>query len=95
MPFPPNVTPFPDDAGARPALGTHHRALLSLLTQRPGHVVTPEQVAAKLKLPSVSPRRIDALVRGLNAVLGPDTVATVHRRGWKRSQIDAPFAAAS
>jgi DNA-binding response OmpR family regulator len=69
--------------------------LLSLLMQRPGHVVTPEQIAARLKLPSVSPRRIESLVRGINAVLGPDTVTTVHRRGWRLNTERPPLAAAS
>jgi hypothetical protein len=43
------------------------------MAQRPGHVFTTEELAAKLKLPALTPRRAEVLVGGINDVLGDDT----------------------
>lgn len=92
MIYPPNVTPFPDVPTAEITLGAQHRALLTLMAQRPGHVVTPEQAAAKLGLPSLTPRRAGDLVRDINAVLGTEAVIPVERRGWKLAWDAMPLA---
>ena len=65
--------------------------MLTLMAQKPGHVFTTEELAAKLKLPTLTPRRAEALVGGINEVLGDDTIAEVPRRGWKMTWYeDAP-----
>ena len=56
--------------------------MLTVLAQRPGKVVTSEVLAQRLGLPSLTPRRADQLVGGINGALGPDTVVSVPRRGW-------------
>src|SRR5215203_6953386 len=83
MVYPPYAAPFPDADPADITLGTQQRAMLSLMAQRPGQVVTTDDVAARLNLPMLTPRRAGVLVDGINQVLGEDTVTAVDRRGWK------------
>jgi DNA-binding winged helix-turn-helix (wHTH) protein len=83
MVFPPYAAPFPDTKDVDITLGTQHRAMLTLMAQRPGHVFTADELAAKLKLPALTPRRAEVLVGDINGVLGDETIATVPRRGWK------------
>jgi hypothetical protein len=91
MVYPPYATPFPDAKAGDITLGTQQRAMLTLMAQKPGHVVTSEELAAKLNLPMLTPRRAGVLVDGINEVLGEDTVTAVDRRGWKLTWYeDAP-----
>jgi len=91
MVYPPYAAPFPDTPSTDATLGAQQRAMLTLMAQRPGHVFTTEELAAKLKLPALTPRRADVLVGGINATLGDDTIATVPRRGWMMTWYeDAP-----
>jgi hypothetical protein len=85
MVYPPYAAPFPDTERAGITLGAQHRAMLTLMAQRPGHVFTNEELAAKLSLPQLTPRRATTLVSDINEVLGEDTVSEVSRRGWKLS----------
>jgi DNA-binding winged helix-turn-helix (wHTH) protein len=82
MVYPPYAAPFPDASSAPHTLGNQQRAMLTLMAQKPGRLVTREELAAKLGLPQLTPRRAETLVDGINDVLGPDTIATVPRRGW-------------
>jgi len=88
MIYPPYAAPFPDTKDIDITLGTQQRAMLTLMAQRPGHVFTAEEMAAKLKRPALTPRRAEALVDGINDVLGDDTITTVPRRGWKMTWYD-------
>ncbi len=81
MIFPPYAAPFPDGA-TPPVLGAQERAMLTVLAQRPGKVVTGDVLAQRLGLPTLTPRRAGELVGGINTALGPDTVVAVPRRGW-------------
>ena len=72
MVYPPYAAPFPDAKAIDITLGTQQRAMLTLMAQKPGHVFTTEELAAKLKLPALTPRRADVLVGGINDVLGED-----------------------
>ena len=82
MVYPPYAAPFPTPTDP-PVLGAQQRAILTALAQRPGRVVTREELAARLGLPQLSPRRADVLVAGINDTLGPDTIVEVPRRGLK------------
>jgi DNA-binding response OmpR family regulator len=82
MVYPPYAAPFPDRRTAEITLGGQQRAVLSTMAQRPGRVFTADELAAQLKLPALTPRRADALISGINRVLGEDAIATVPRRGW-------------
>ena len=53
------------------------RAMLSLMAQKPGHVFTSDELAAKLNLPQLTPRRAGVLVSGINDVLGEETISEV------------------
>ena len=91
MVYPPYAAPFPDSKDIDITLGTQQRAMLTLMAQKPGHVFTTEELAAKLKLPALTPRKAEVLIGGINDVLGDDTIATVPRRGWKMTWYeDAP-----
>ena len=52
------------------------------MAQKPGHVFCGDELARKLNLPQFTPRRAEALVAGINDVLGEDTVTEMSRRGW-------------
>ena len=82
MVYPPYAAPFPDSASLPITLGAQQRAVLTLLAQKPGHVVSRDELASKLNLPQLTPRRAEVLVSGINEVLGDDTVTAVPRRGW-------------
>ena len=82
MVYPPFAAPFPDESTAPHTLGNQQRAVLTLLAQKPGRLVTRDELAVKLGLPQLTPRRADVLVAGINDVLGTDTITTVARRGW-------------
>jgi DNA-binding response OmpR family regulator len=82
MVYPPYAAPFPDDRADDITLGGQQRAVLSTMAQRPGHVFSADELAAQLRLPALTPRRADALISGINSVLGEDAITTVPRRGW-------------
>ena len=82
MVYPPYAAPFPDSKPVDVTLGTQQRAMLSLMAAKPGHVFTSDELATKLNLPTLTPRRAGVLVNGINEVLGEDTVTEVARRGW-------------
>jgi len=93
MVFPPYAAPFPDARSAAFTLGNQQRALLTTMAQKPGRVFTSEELAIKLNLPSLTRRRADTLMAGLNDVLGEATITEVPRRGWKLTRYeDAPIA---
>jgi hypothetical protein len=92
MVYPPYAAPFPDTPTADHTLGNQQRAVLTLMAQRPGHVFTTEELAAKLRLPALTPRRASVLMGGINDVLGDDAVVTIPRRGWMLQRYeDAPI----
>ncbi len=88
MVYPPYAAPFPDTSTADIRLGAQQRAMLTLMAQKPGRVVTSDEVAARLGLPALTPRRAEVLVGGINEVLGDDTVVAVGRRGWMLQRYD-------
>jgi len=90
MVYPPFAAPFPDTDRTDITLGTHQRAMLTLMAQKPGRVFTADELAARLNLPTLTPRRADTLVSGINTVLGADTVVEVPRKGWKLTPYDRP-----
>lgn len=83
MVFPPYAAPFPDTGPAPITLGNQQRALLTTMAQKPGHVFTSDELASRLNLPSLTRRRADTLMAGINDVLGEETITEVPRRGWK------------
>jgi len=82
MTYPPYAAPFPDSPSAEITLGNQQRAMLSVFAQKPGRLVTAEELATKLNLPMMTARRAEVLIGGINDVLGEDTIVDVPRRGW-------------
>jgi DNA-binding response OmpR family regulator len=91
MVYPPYAAPFPDTKDADITLGNQHRAMLTALAQKPGRVFSSEELAPRLNVPKLTPRRAEVLVGQINHVLGEETVTEVPRRGWKLTRYeDAP-----
>ena len=82
MIYPPYPRHSPNTKWAEITLGAQHRAMLTIFAQKPGRVVTAEELALKLNLPMMTPRRTEVLISGINDVLGEDTIVDVPRRGW-------------
>jgi DNA-binding winged helix-turn-helix (wHTH) protein len=85
MVYPPYASPFPDTRSTDITLGAQQRAILTLMAQKPGRVFTNDELATKLSLPHLSPRRAGVLISGINDVLGEETISEVPRRGWQLS----------
>lgn len=88
MVFPPYAAPFPDRTDCAITLGNQHRAMLTALAQKPGRVFSSEELASRLNVPKLTPRRADFLVGQINQVLGEETITEVPRRGWKLTPYD-------
>ena len=82
MTFPFFATPYPDAKASGPILGAEQRAIVGLMVRHPGKVLSMQELAAGLTPMSRSPRRMQTLIDGIRATLGPDTVVDVPRRGW-------------
>ncbi|MET0579346.1 MAG: hypothetical protein ABW122_11865 [Ilumatobacteraceae bacterium] len=91
MIYPPYAAPFPDSTSAEITLGNQQRAMLSVFAQKPGRLVTAQELASKLNLPMMTARRAGVLIDGINNVLGEDTIVDVPRRGWMmQPYVDEP-----
>ena len=69
-------------SGARALLGARERAVLAVLIEHNGHVVDRSSLRREAGLTDLSPRRCEAALVKLRAVLGRDAIVTVRRRGW-------------
>jgi DNA-binding response OmpR family regulator len=76
--------PAPADAptGEPAALGERERAVLAVLIEHNGRVVDRWSLRREAGLSELSPRRCEAALVNLRAVLGREAIVTVRRRGW-------------
>lgn len=81
-------------SGARAHLGERERAVLAVLIEHNGHVVDRSSLRREAGLTELSPRRCEAVLVKLRAVLGRDAIVTVRRRGWMLGQDAIAVAAA-
>ncbi len=77
---------------ATSTLGTPERAVLSVLVERSGRVVSRHELARRAGLAGCNERRCDSVLVGLRRVLGADAVVTVRSRGWMLLPQAAPHA---
>ena len=78
----PLLAPADADLAASPTLGQRDRAVLAVLLRRHGRVVDRSSLRREAGLAELSPRRCEAVLVRLRAVLGDDAIVTVRRRGW-------------
>lgn len=63
-------------------LGPAEIAVLAVLREANGRVVSRQQLARKAGLRDASPRRADSILVQLRRTLGDDAIRTVRSRGW-------------
>jgi DNA-binding winged helix-turn-helix (wHTH) protein len=78
----------------RAHLGERERAVLAVLIEHNGHIVDRSSLRREAGLTELSPRRCEAALVKLRAVLGRDAIVTVRRRGWMLGQDAIAVAAA-
>lgn len=64
------------------ALGAQERAILRLLVEHRGRVLSRQELARRCGLSELHERRCDSLLVRVRQVIGPDAIVTVRRRGW-------------
>ena len=83
MTYPFFATPYPDLKDAGPIFGAEQRAIVGVMVRNPGKVLSMDELCAGLTPMTRTPRRMETLIDGIRAALGPDAVVDVPRRGWK------------
>jgi DNA-binding response OmpR family regulator len=63
-------------------LGAAETAVLAVLREADGRVVSRREIARRAGLQEASPRRADAIVVQLRRSLGEGAIRTVRSRGW-------------
>jgi len=76
------VTPGSNASDPLGHLGTQERAVLFVLVESAGKVVSRRELARRVGIAELSERRCDSLLVGVRRVLGPDAIVTVRSRGW-------------
>lgn len=64
------------------ALGAQERAVLRILVEQGGRVISRHELARRSGLTDLHERRCDSILVHVRQALGPDSIVTVRRRGW-------------
>lgn len=75
----PAATPH---GGVTTGLGAQERAVLRILVEQGGRVISRHEIARRCGLTELHERRCDSILVHVRQALGPDTIVTVRRRGW-------------
>ncbi len=67
------------------ALGTQERAILSVLLDNHGRVVSRRELARQAGMSELSERRCDSVLVNVRRVIGAESIITVRSRGWMLS----------
>lgn len=70
----------PADSDSR--LGQHELAVLKVLVDNPGRVVSRLELARRAGISQFGQRRSDSLLVEIRRALDPDSIRTVRGRGW-------------
>jgi DNA-binding response OmpR family regulator len=70
-------------ANRRRGLGAQEQALLDVLIEARGRVVSRAELRRRAGLAAASDRRCDVVLVGLRRALGPGAVTNVRGRGWR------------
>src|SRR3954453_2478685 len=76
------VTPGSDVDDPLRHLGTQERAVLLVLAENAGKVVSRRELARRIGLADQNARRCDSLLVGVRRVLPAGAIRTVRSRGW-------------
>ena len=76
------VIPGPDASDPLGHLGPQQRAVLFVLAESAGRVISRRELARRVGITDRSDRRCDSLLVGVRRALGPDAIRTVRSRGW-------------
>ncbi len=71
-----------DAYGPSVTLGAAETAVLAVLLEANGRVLSRREIARRAGLGAASPRRADSIVTELRRTLGEDAIRTVRSRGW-------------
>lgn len=63
-------------------MGKQERAVLTVLVENVGRVVSRRELARRVGIAELSERRCDSLLVGVRRALGADAIRTVRSRGW-------------
>jgi DNA-binding winged helix-turn-helix (wHTH) protein len=63
-------------------LGAQERAVLRILVEQGGRVISRHELARRCGLTELHERRCDSILVHVRQALGPDSIVTVRRRGW-------------
>lgn len=63
-------------------LGAQERAVLRILVEQGGRVISRHELARRCGLTDLHERRCDSILVHVRQALGPDAIVTVRRRGW-------------
>jgi hypothetical protein len=81
--FSPAPATPPETASVPPGpLGRQERAVLSVLADNAGRVVSRRELARQVGLADLSARRCDSLLVGVRRAIGAESIRTVRSRGW-------------
>jgi len=76
------VIPGPDASDPLGHLGPQELAVLFVLAENAGRVISRRELARRIGITDRSDRRCDSLLVGVRRALGPDAIRTVRSRGW-------------
>ena len=68
--------------GVTSGLGAQERAVLRMLIEYGGRVISRHELARRCGLSDLHERRCDSILVHVRQALGPDAIVTVRRRGW-------------
>jgi DNA-binding winged helix-turn-helix (wHTH) protein len=69
-------------ATSPPGLSTTDAAVLQVLREHEGRIISRATINRQAGLDHCTERRCDSAIVSLRRVLGPDAIITVRRRGW-------------